>query len=367
MSHHNLLSSTGAAAPPALALIELAERLDGLLVANGVNPIIRGIASITEAGPDDITFLSDAKGQKKHIDELATSRAAAVIAPAGVAELPLPSIRFAQPYIGLSRALNFFHPAYQPPSGIHPTAFVDERASVHPTACIGPHAVVEAGADIGANVVLDGQVFVGRGAVIGVSTHFHPQVKLLHGCRVGARSIVHSGAVIGSDGFGFTRVAEGHVKIPQIGIVEIGDDVEIGANVTIDRAAMGKTFIGNGTKIDNLVHIAHNCVIGRNCLIIAQVGISGSTIIEDGVTLAGQSGTVGHVRIGRGAVVAARGVVTEDVASGAVVSGFPLKPHTEEKRIMAALRRLPDLVKTVRDLERRLDGEIKATSEPGDS
>ncbi|MFZ2956790.1 MAG: UDP-3-O-(3-hydroxymyristoyl)glucosamine N-acyltransferase [Candidatus Ozemobacteraceae bacterium] len=348
--------------PPAqeekkFSLSQLSELLGGRLDANGEDPVIRGISTIEEAGPNEITFLSDAKGQKKHFDQLRSSRAAAVIAPEKTEDLPLPSIRFAQPYVGLAKALQLFHPEHVPPAGIHPTAFVDESACVHPTARIGPHAVVEAGAEIAAEAILDGQTFVGRGAFVGSRAHLYPQVKLLAGCRVGEKSIVHAGVVIGSDGFGFTHTADGHMKIPQIGIVEIGKNVEIGANSTIDRAAMGKTSIGDGTKIDNLVHIAHNCVIGRNCLIIAQVGISGSTIIEDGVTLAGQTGTVGHVRIGRGAVVAARGVVTEDVEPGAVVSGFPAKPHSEEKRIMAALRRLPDLVKSVRELKRLRDEE----------
>jgi UDP-3-O-[3-hydroxymyristoyl] glucosamine N-acyltransferase len=169
---------------------------------------------------------------------------------------------------------------------------------------------------------------------------------------IGNDCIIHPNTVIGSDGFGFTPYNGEQLKVPQVGNVILGNRVEIGACVTIDRATMGSTRIGDGTKIDNMVHVAHNCIIGKNCTIVAQVGISGSTILEDNVTLAGQVGTVGHVKVGKGAVVAARGVVTADVEPGSMVSGFPLKPHAEERKILAAMRKLPDLLKKVRQLEK---------------
>ncbi len=338
----------------ALTLEALARTLGGRLDGPTPGPVVTGIASIAEAGPDQITFLTEVKQVGRHLDELKASRAAAVIAAEKAGPLPLPSIRFLSAYEGLLAALAYFHP--EPPlrSGFHPTAFVDEDAMVDPTAMIGPLAVIEAGAVIGPRARIDAQVFVGRGARVGAGVHLYPQVVLREGCCVGDDSIIHSGAVIGSDGFGFHSTAAGHAKIPQVGVVEIGARVEIGANVTIDRATMGRTTVGDGTKIDNLVHLAHNVQVGKDCLIVAQVGISGSTILEDRVTLAGQVGTVGHVRVGQGTTVAARGVVTEDVPPGQLVSGFPLKPHSEEKRIMMALRKLPDLLRTVRRLEEEL-------------
>ena len=349
------MKGSSASSHQGILLADLAHRIGGRLESQGKNPLITGIAPIAEAGPDQITFLSDAKNVAKHQDELRSSRAAAVIAPEKAPELPLPSIRFPNPYVGFAAALNFFHPEVLPPKGIHPAAFVDEKAVVHPSASVGPFAVVEMGAEIGAGARIDAQCFIGRNARIGAGTHLHPRVTVLTGCTVGERCIIHSGAVLGSDGYGFTPTPQGHLKVPQVGIVAIGNDVELGANVCIDRGTMGATSIGDGTKIDNQVHIAHNCAVGRNCLIVAQVGLSGSTIVEDGCVFAGQTGTVGHVRIGKGSTIAARGVVTEDLPPGSMVSGFPCKPHTEEKRIMAAQRRLPELVKTVRELERAID------------
>lgn len=338
----------------AVTLEELARILGGRLDGPAPGPDISGIASIPEAGPGQITFLAGVKNVQKHLEELGVSRASAVIAADQAGPLPLPAIRFPAPYQGFLAALTFFHPAEPLVPGIHPTAFVHEEAAVDPAAMIGPLAVVEAGAVIGPRARLDAQVFVGRGAHVGARSRLYPQVVLREGCTVGEDSIVHSGTVLGSDGFGYHSTAAGHDKIPQVGIVEIGNRVEIGANVTIDRATMGKTRVGDGTKIDNLVHLAHNVQVGRDCIIVAQVGVSGSTVLEDRVTLAGQAGTVGHVTVGRGTTVAARGVVTQDVPPGQLVSGFPLKPHAEEKRIMTAMRKLPELIRTVRHLEQEL-------------
>ena len=334
-----------------VTLEELAKHLGGRLADGDGRQVISGIAAISDAVEGQITYLSDVKNSVKHLKELETTRASGVIAAEKVQGLPLPSIRFEDPHTGFAAALRFFHPEKRPDKGIHPTAFVHEDATVHPSAVIGPLAVVEAGADVGPGATIEGQVYIGRGAIIGENVHLHPQVVVKDSCKVGPRTIIHSGAIIGGDGFGFYKTPAGHLKIPQVGIVEIGSDVEIGANVTVDRATMGKTLIGDGTKIDNLVHIAHNVKIGKNCVIVAQVGISGSTTLGDEVTLAGQVGTVGHVSIGRGTTVAARGVVTHDVEPNSFVSGFPLKPHGEEKRIMAATRKLPELFKTVRELK----------------
>ena len=358
-------SDTGArqTAGKSISLAELATLLGGRLDGAVPGPAITGIAALADATSSDITFLSDAKNYVKHLEQLKATRAAAVIAPEKAGELPLPSIRFANAYEGFLKALRYFHPEARPKPGIHPTAFVDESANVHPTAIIGPMAVVDADAVVNAGAWIGAQAHVGCNASVGADARLHPGAKLLHGCRVGARSIIHAGAVIGSDGFGYLSTGEGHAKIPQVGNVEIGADVEIGANVTIDRATMGSTRVGDGTKIDNLVHLAHNVAVGKQCIIVAQVGVSGSTVLEDRVTLAGQSGTVGHVTVGRGSTIAARGVVTQDVPPNSMMSGFPLKPHMEEKRVMAAIRKLPELVKTVREIQARLGVEAAEEKE----
>ncbi|MBF0408304.1 MAG: UDP-3-O-(3-hydroxymyristoyl)glucosamine N-acyltransferase [Candidatus Riflebacteria bacterium] len=336
-------------------LENLAELLGGKPDSALGNPEITGIASLSEAVPGDISFLSEVGDKLRNIHELEKTRASAVIASEKAKDLKIPSIRFSNPYIGFARALEFFRPEFRPRPGIHPTAFVDESADVHPTAIIGAMAVIEANVTIGEKARIDSGVVVERSASIGMNTRICSNVTVRNDCVVGINCIIHSGSVIGSDGFGFTKTSEGHLKISQTGNVIIGNDVEIGANVTIDRATMGSTTVGDGTKIDNLVHLAHNVKVGKRCLIIAQTGISGSTVIGDDVTMAGQTGTVGHVTVGKNCVIAARGVVTENLPDGSVVSGFPCKPHNEEKRIMASLRRLPDLMKRLRELEVRVE------------
>ncbi|HAE37279.1 MAG TPA: UDP-3-O-(3-hydroxymyristoyl)glucosamine N-acyltransferase [Candidatus Riflebacteria bacterium] len=342
-----------------ISLQELAGLTEGRLVGDGT-VLLTGVASAHDAAAGQLTFLSGAKNYTAYLELLKSSKAAAVIAPDDAPELSLPSLRFKNPYYGLIKALEFFFPLEKPDYSIHPAAFVSENAEVDPSASIGPYAVVEAGAVIGAGANVCAQAYVGKNCRIGKGTLLHPGVRVLADCVVGNACIIHANAVIGSDGFGFTQHQGRQLKVPQVGNVVIGDDVEIGACVTIDRGALVSTVIGNGTKIDNMVHIAHNVQIGKNCVIVAQVGISGSTILEDEVTLAGQVGTAGHVRVGKGSTVAARGVVTSDVAPGSFVSGFPLKPHSEERKIMASLRKLPDLIKKVRELEKLLEGNEKA-------
>lgn len=336
-------------------LRELAEIVGGSIIG-AADLALHGIASIGQAKPGELTFLSGAKNYATHLEALQKSQAAAVIAPEDAPELPLPSIRLKNPYLGLIKALDFFYPQEQPDYKIHPTAFVSADAFVAADAIIGPMAVVEAGAEIGGATILGAQSYAGRNTKIGKNSFVHPGAKILNGCQIGDECIIHANAVVGSDGFGFTPHQGEQLKVPQVGNVIVGNRVEIGACVTIDRATMGSTTIGDGTKIDNMVHIAHNVQIGKQCVIVAQVGISGSTILEDQVTLAGQVGTVGHVTVGKGSTVAARGVVTGDVAPGSFVSGFPIKPHTEERKILASLRKLPDLIKKVRELEKLIEG-----------
>lgn len=337
-----------------ITLGELAA-ITGGRVCGDENVVLSNVAPVDKALPGELTFLSGAKNYATHLESAKTTRAAALIAPEDAPELPLPSLRLKNPYMGLVKALQFFFPEEKPGYLIHPAAFVSEDADVAEDAIVGPMAVVEAGAFVGSGARICSQAFVGRGVRVGRNSLIHPGARILHGCEVGENCIIHANAVIGSDGFGFTLDNGVHIKVPQVGNVVVEDNVEIGACVTVDRATMETTRIGEGSKIDNMVHIAHNVQIGKKCVIVAQVGISGSTILEDYVTLAGQVGTVGHVRVGKGATVAARGVVTGDVEPGSFVSGFPIKPHSEERKILAALRKLPDLLKKVRDLEKQLE------------
>jgi UDP-3-O-[3-hydroxymyristoyl] glucosamine N-acyltransferase len=334
-----------------ITLAEFACLIEGSLDSEG-DCELTGIAAIQDAKPGDLTFLSGAKNYARHLENLKQTKAVAVIIPENAPQIDLPAVRLKNPYYGLVKALEFFHPEQLPDFKIHATAYVSEDAQIADDVVVGPYAVVEAGAVVGAGTWLQAQSYVGPDVVVGQNCRIFPGVRLLKDSKLGDECIIHSNTVLGSDGFGFTPHNGEQLKVPQIGNVVVGDRVEIGSAVTIDRATMGSTIIGNGTKIDNMVHVAHNCVIGKNCTIVAQVGISGSTVLEDNVTLAGQVGTVGHVRVGKGTVVAARGVVTADVEPGSFVSGFPLKPHGEERRILASLRKLPDLVKKVRQLEK---------------
>lgn len=337
-----------------ITLQELCNISGGKISGDG-SVTLCGVASVAQAAEGELTFLSGVKNYAGHLESLKKSCAAAVIAPEDAPELPIPCLRIKNPYWALIKAMEVFHPEEKPGYNIHPSAFVSEDAKVSSGAFVGPMAVVEAGAEIELGAHVSAQAFVGRLARVGKNTVLHPGARILKECVVGSNCIIHANTVVGSDGFGFTQHEGQQVKVPQVGNVVIGNNVEIGACVTIDRATMGSTVIGEGTKIDNMVHIAHNCQIGRQCIIVAQVGISGSTVLEDQVTLAGQVGTVGHVRVGRGTTVAARGVVTSDVEPGSFVSGFPLKPHAEERKILASMRRLPELIKKVRELEKKLE------------
>lgn len=337
-----------------ISLEELAKLADARVEGDG-SVIISGVASISDSVPGQLTFLSGEKNYSFWIESLKSCKASAVIAPEDSPELGIPSIRLKNPYFGLIKALEFFHKKEKPDYSIHSTAFVSMNAKIEPSASIGYMAVIESGAEIGKATQIGANVFIGKNCRIGDNTLIYPGARILDNCIIGSNCIIHANAVIGSDGFGFTVHNGRHLKVPQVGNVIVEDNVEIGACTTIDRGSMTPTIIGSETKIDNLVHIAHNVQIGKNCIIVAMVGISGSTIIEDNVTLAGQVGTVGHLRIGKGSTVAARGVVTSDIKAGSFVSGFPAKPHAEERRIMASMRKLPELLKRVRYLEKKLE------------
>lgn len=315
---------------------------------------IRGVAGIREAEPGQLTFVAN----RKYAEDAATTRASAILVAAG---WDRPCVRAAllrvlDPDVAFARVAQLFAPAPPEfPPGVHLTAVVAPDAVLGAGVRIGPYSVVEPGARIGARVQLGAGCYIGHRVSVGEDSRFHPHVSVREDCRIGRRAILHNGVVIGSDGFGYTVDARGvRTKIPQTGIVEIGDDVEIGANSTVDRARFGSTRIGNGVKIDNLVQIAHNVVIGDHAVIVAQTGIAGSVEIGSRAVLAGQVGVSGHLVIGAGAVIGAQSGVMKDVPPGAFLFGCPASPHKEALRMHAHLKKLPELAARVAALEERL-------------
>jgi UDP-3-O-[3-hydroxymyristoyl] glucosamine N-acyltransferase len=338
-----------------ILLGEIAKAINGELLGSP-DIVIKGICGIKEAKDGDITFLSNPKYESL----LSATKASAVITSRDIAPGTKPVVRVDNPSFAFSKVINLFiSPEFTHPKGIHPTAVISPKAKLGKNISIGAYAIIEDKAVIGDKTIIYGNSYIGYAALIGENCLIYPHVSIREAVEIGNRVIIHSGTVVGSDGFGFINVKGVQEKIPQIGIVVVQDDVEIGANVTIDRARFDKTIIGEGTKIDNLVQIAHNVIIGRNCTIVAQAGISGSTIVGSGATLAGQAGLVGHITIGEGAIVAAQAGVTKSVAPHTMVSGYPAKPHEIAKRVNACVQNLPHLYKKVKELEAELN-ELKA-------
>lgn len=318
---------------------------------------ITGVAALEDAAPGTISFLADRRLE----GHLATTRASALVLPPTAPPVAVPVIRAPHPYLAFVRVIELFHPAERPPAGVHPTAVVDPTAEIGPGATIGPHAVVGAGARLGRHAVLHARVTVYPGARIGDDFTAHAGAIVREGVTIGDRVTLHAGAVVGSDGFGYVPTPTGARKIPQIGSVTIEDDVEVGANSTIDRAALGTTRIGRGTKIDNLVMIAHGCQIGPSCLLAAQTGLAGGTRLGTGVMLGGQVGSAGHLTIGDGAQVAAQSGIHADIPAGTVWGGYPAMDARLWRRVTSAVMRLPELLRRVRRLERAV-----GTEAPGD-
>jgi len=329
---------------------ELAEVLQARLEGDPARVVV-GVAPLDSAGPDQISFLTDAR----YYGAARASRAGAFLAPADATGLPAPALRCAAPQQALIDLIRLFHPLVPAPPGVDRTAVVAADARIHPTASVGPLCVIESGAVVGPGVRLHALVHVGAGVEIGEATLIYPHVSLRDGVRLGRRVIIHAGAVLGADGFGFAFDGSGHRKIPQVGGVLIEDDVEIGANTTIDRATFGDTIIRRGTKIDNLVQIGHNVEVGEHSLLVAQVGVSGSSRLGKGVVLAGQVGVADHVTIGDGVVAGAQAGIPSSLEPGEKVLGTPARPIIQAKRIMVAEARLPELLRQVRALEKRLD------------
>ncbi len=304
---------------------------------------LQGVATPEKAGPQDLAFLLEASW----IDAITHSQAGVIVIPPTA-----PAHLKARPYLevthvraAFAQALELFYPRPLAAAFIHPTAVIEPEVTLGEKVWIGPLSYLGRGAQIGSGSRIEAQVYIGEGVHIGEACRIYPQVVLREGVRLGNRVTLHSGTIVGSDGYGYYPHAGQHHKIPQVGGVQIGDDVEIGANVTIDRGTLDATRIGQGTKIDNLVQIGHNVQIGEHTLLVAQVGISGSTQIGNRVTLAGQTGVAGHLHIGDDVVAAGKSGITKDIPAGLKVSGFPAQDHREELRLQAALRRVPELLK----------------------
>ena len=345
-----------------LTVQELAALVGGQFVSSA-DPAakITGAAAIAEAEAGDITFF----GNAKYLASLKGCRATVALVPADFSEdIPPIAVRVANPSLAFAQVLEKLAP---PPvvfaPGVHPSAVVAADTDIGADVSIQPHAVIEPGAKIGARTVIGAGSYVGHEARIGADCQLAARVTVGARCVVGDRVILHSGVVLGSDGFGFEFAGGSHVKIPQTGIVQIDDDVEIGANTTVDRARFGRTWIGAGTKIDNLVQIAHNVVIGKHCILCAQVGVSGSTRLGNYVVLGGQVGTVGHIEIGDAAQVAAQSGVSKNVPQKQVVFGTPAQPIREAKEQLARIGRLEKLYERVRRLE-QTPGESRKSLPP---
>jgi UDP-3-O-[3-hydroxymyristoyl] glucosamine N-acyltransferase len=331
-------------------LTELADRLGCQLVGDGSVDVVR-VASLEDAGPGDVSFLSN----PKYAAKLPTTHASAVIVDMTVEQAPCALLRSSNPYLAMADAVEILTPPRRPPSGISPLAAVESTAVLEPGVSIGAFAVIGATARIGARTVVEPHVVIGEAAVVGEDCHLHAHVSIRARVEIGNRVVVQDGAVVGSDGFGFAHRPDGtHRKIPQVGRVVIEDDVEIGAHSAVDRPAVGETRIRKGTKIDNLVQVAHGVHVGQNVILAAQVGIAGSTVLDDDVIMAGQSGATGHVHLGRGARVGAKSAVTKDVPEGEHVAGIPAGDVAEWREAVVLVRRLPDLKKAVHELEVRL-------------
>jgi len=334
-----------------LELGELAERLGGRAVEGDPRFRVDAVATLEQGGASALGFVRGAAWA----GALAGSRIGAVIAPPGVGVGGRPAIRSPLPSLDFARATALLVPEPRPAPGVHPSAWVAPTARVHPSATVGPRSVVGERSEIGAGTVLVASVTVLQGVRVGADCRLHAGVVVRERSRLGDRVILQPGVVIGGDGFGYEFNERGESeKVPQVGDVVIEDDVEIGANSTVDRARIGSTRIGRGTKIDNLVMIAHNVVIGPHSLIVAQTGIAGGTVLGERVIAMAQSGFAGHLHVGDGVFVGARGGVIEDLPAKARVWGFPAVPERAWHRTTAWLARLPELAKRVRALERRL-------------
>jgi UDP-3-O-[3-hydroxymyristoyl] glucosamine N-acyltransferase len=341
-------------------LRELAERLECRLEGDGEIEIVR-VAAIQGAGAGDVTFLANPKYEKL----LPSTQASAVILQERGPSAPCAMLRARDPYLAFARAVGLFAPAWRPAPGVHALAAVAADARLGEDVSIGAFVAIGEGATIGDRTVVFPNVTIGAGAAIGTDCVIHSNVALRERITLGNRVVLQNGVVIGGDGYGFVRRGDGtHEKIPQAATVVIEDDVELGANTTVDRPAVGETRIKAGTKIDNLVQIAHGVTVGRNVLMAAQVGIAGSTDIADDVIFGGQVGVGGHLTIGRGAIAVGQSGVTNSLDPGVMVAGYPAIDSRDWRKASVVFRRLPELKRRIEELERTI-AQLTGTRPPG--
>lgn len=329
---------------------EIAAYLGGQVIGDG-SIIINDIKGMDDAGESDLTFIAN----RKYIKKLEATAAAAILVRPEIKDERKTLIVVPDPYIAFGKVLGLYYPEPEEAPGVKAGAFVEEGASVSPEAVVYPGAYVSKGASIAGRAVLYPGVFIGRDAVVGEGSVLYPSVTVYRRCLIGRRVILHAGVVVGSDGFGFAAPGFLNEKIPQVGIVQIDDDVEIGANTAIDRGNPGRTWIQRGVKIDNLVQIAHNVTIGENSVIVSQVGISGSTRIGKGVIIGGQAGVVGHISVGDHVMAAARTGIHKDIPANQIVGGAPNRPYREWLRIEGSIPKIPEMRKTISSLMERLE------------
>lgn len=331
---------------------DIAGHLQGEVAGDPSTPLT-GFASAEGARSGDLTFAEN----DYYFARAEQGAATAILVPAEFTASSKVLIRVKNPRVAFAQVLPLFFPPPRFAPGIHPSAVVAPDAAIDPTVFVGPCAVVGAGCKIGARCIIESGTIVGDLSELGEEVHLFPRVTLYPGIRIGNRVSIHSGTVIGSDGFGYVLDSGRHLKIPQVGSVIVQDDVEIGANVTIDRGALGPTVIGKGTKIDNLVQVGHNVVIGEHSVLVAQVGVAGSTRLGNFVTLGGQVGVAGHLKLGNHVVVTAQSGVMHHIGDGEKWLGTPARPDRQAKRQLIALQQLPELLRRVSDLEKRLGPE----------
>ena len=332
-------------------LLELAQQLGCKITGGSPQTVITGVSTVERAGEGEITFLANLK----YAPKLKTTRAAAVIAAEPLIGISAATVVSPNPYYDFARALALFHPPVKPAPGIHPLACIAESAVLGPGASVGAYAVVGANTTIGAEAVLHPHAVIYEGCTIGDGFTAHSHVSVREFCRIGNRVTLHNGVVIGGDGFGFAKASDGtQYKIVQSGVTVIEDDVEIQTLTSVDRATMGETRVKRGAKIDSLCQIGHACVVGENNIICGQTGLAGSTVLEENVIMAGQTASAGHLTIRKNAIVWAQSGVGHDVPEGAIVSGSPAFDSREWLRASAAYSRLPEILRTVRALERRV-------------
>ena len=339
---------------------ELAKITEAKSVVGTREGSIKSIAALSEASADDLSFL----GNAKYAGEVATSKAGVILVPADFEGQPTANqvyLKVEKPSYALALLCGVIEAQLwpKPAAGVHPSCVIDATAQIDPTASVGPLCVIGAGAVVGAGAVLESHCVLGTNAKVGADTWLKPRVTVGEYCIVGARCRLHSGVVLGADGFGYELMGAKLERLPQIGNVVLEDDVEIGANTTLDRARFSQTSVGRGTKIDNLVQIGHNVRIGRHCIIVAQVGIAGSVVLGDYCVVGGQAGIAGHIKLGNKVQVGGQSAVLEDIQDGQFVNGTPALPFGLERRLVVLSRRLPDLFKKVDSLALALDAVRK--------